>query len=860
MRDIGLAICVALALAVLSAETARSQSSIACGGFYEVAPGDTLREIAVNAYGVGNYQLIFNANREILESPALLLVGQRLFIPCLDGSGPRTRQEAEAAASVAPGDESPIAPDPRPEPAALTDDPAPEEDEVAGTDTAQPARSDGQPAPVPPTGTSDGTSERAESRSGDDGTRGPAFQPMATGPRATRTSEIIPRPPRTGTGDRAERASARADGSAGSAGDAPAPDVPVQPAPEDEAGERGAMAGIQPAAGERAPGDESAANSGAIPGLQPAPGAGGGNRAAAGRDTATTGGVDAEADAELAQARESSQPAPATGGIQPAPSTGGSGAGGNPQAAGAGNSMPVRDSTGERAALDTGAAAPSPNPGMSGTTDPTGQDASDPATPRRSDLNGAPGSPPPDDAPSGRSSAGADAAADETSGSRTRSNEGASARLARRRPPPTAGTGDGAPALPRSSPEDTARTRLGPAGATPENARRAREPDAPDSADPDGDDSDASSEGRTEARSAEPRAGPDTNRTAAAGDAEAGGEETSAPDPRGDRAAAPAPEAGRRVFGLPADAGPVTSRAPSAPEMSPGGVQPLPNVLPMADAGEENEDPAELARAAPADSAPEKSAQTPAGPIRVLGAPMPPYAGETLPARGMIADLMGRALGHARPGVELRISFVGDRALHLGVLLPDGAYDVGMPWLKPDCDARATLEDALRRRCEDFLWSAPLQEVVVGYFVRSGSALTGSTDFADLRGQRVCRPAGFARVDLAANGLGTGAAPAVTGRDARDCFARLIAGEADVVSLPVGVAEPVLARPSFEGRVAEVSGLADILTLHAITARGNARGRRILSELNQGLEVMRENGEWFRVIRRHLAKPAASDG
>ena len=69
---------------------------IACGAFYRVAPGDTLHRIATRAYGNGNSQAVFAANRDILPDISRIEIGDDLLIPCLDGTGPRTRREALA--------------------------------------------------------------------------------------------------------------------------------------------------------------------------------------------------------------------------------------------------------------------------------------------------------------------------------------------------------------------------------------------------------------------------------------------------------------------------------------------------------------------------------------------------------------------------------------------------------------------------------------------------------------------------------------------------------------------------------------------------------------------------------------------
>jgi polar amino acid transport system substrate-binding protein len=75
---------------------AAAQARIACGSFYRVAPGDTLHRIATRAYGSGNYQAIVAANRDILPDISRIEVGDELLIPCLDGTGPKTRREALA--------------------------------------------------------------------------------------------------------------------------------------------------------------------------------------------------------------------------------------------------------------------------------------------------------------------------------------------------------------------------------------------------------------------------------------------------------------------------------------------------------------------------------------------------------------------------------------------------------------------------------------------------------------------------------------------------------------------------------------------------------------------------------------------
>lgn len=72
-----------------------------CGSIYQVVSGDTLHEIAVKAYGAGKYEVIFEANRDILSSDSRIEIGDELLIPCLDGVRPRVGTMQLARAPVA---------------------------------------------------------------------------------------------------------------------------------------------------------------------------------------------------------------------------------------------------------------------------------------------------------------------------------------------------------------------------------------------------------------------------------------------------------------------------------------------------------------------------------------------------------------------------------------------------------------------------------------------------------------------------------------------------------------------------------------------------------------------------------------
>lgn len=48
--------------------------------------------------------------------------------------------------------------------------------------------------------------------------------------------------------------------------------------------------------------------------------------------------------------------------------------------------------------------------------------------------------------------------------------------------------------------------------------------------------------------------------------------------------------------------------------------------------------------------------------------------------------------------------------------------------------------------------------------------------------------------------------------------------------------------------------LAQVLTIHGVISRNNPQGEAVLAEFNFGLDTIKETGEWFEIICRHLTE------
>jgi len=103
----GLVAVVAASVGILAATAQDARAQEACS-IYSVAAGDTLSQIASRANVRGGFQLLFDANRDVLTSPNRIEIGQQLQIPCADGSLPGRGAAAPVVAASAEAAPAPV--------------------------------------------------------------------------------------------------------------------------------------------------------------------------------------------------------------------------------------------------------------------------------------------------------------------------------------------------------------------------------------------------------------------------------------------------------------------------------------------------------------------------------------------------------------------------------------------------------------------------------------------------------------------------------------------------------------------------------------------------------------------------------
>jgi polar amino acid transport system substrate-binding protein len=270
----------------------------------------------------------------------------------------------------------------------------------------------------------------------------------------------------------------------------------------------------------------------------------------------------------------------------------------------------------------------------------------------------------------------------------------------------------------------------------------------------------------------------------------------------------------------------------------------------------------EVAAAAPDPATPTPAAAEtpPAMPYRfVTGNGYAPFADEMLPGGGMFTQLVEMAVFRADPAMPYNMTFVNDWQAHIDALLPSGAYDLSFPWVRPDCESTAMLPAADEARCEAFVFSAPLYEIVDGFFAPVGSELLSATSYTAFEGKRICRPEGYTTGVLEAAGLPSEKIQLSRPVSATDCFEALAAGKVDLVSIDAEVGDSAIAELGMIGAFGQNPHLTTFDSLHVIAHKSNARAVEMIRMLDEGVVEMYESGEWYDIVSSALARNAVQE-
>ncbi len=254
---------------------------------------------------------------------------------------------------------------------------------------------------------------------------------------------------------------------------------------------------------------------------------------------------------------------------------------------------------------------------------------------------------------------------------------------------------------------------------------------------------------------------------------------------------------------------------------------------------------------APQDDTPDATPLLQAGAEMTLltGSNYAPFADRNWPGNGMVTELVNAALELSPSPVPYAIGWEDDWSQHLFPLLAEKKYDMGFPWLKPDCEA-----DPQNERCAHFHFSDPLMDLPIMLFKQAASDFAYDSD-ADIPGRSLCRPEGYFTHDLDRpdrRWLTDGAITLVQAESPEACFAALMDGKVDAVTVNVFLGARKILAMGLRGKVVPLDKPLSREKLHVVISKTHWRGTTHLYRVNAGLQALRASGRYNEIVSRHL--------
>jgi polar amino acid transport system substrate-binding protein len=238
----------------------------------------------------------------------------------------------------------------------------------------------------------------------------------------------------------------------------------------------------------------------------------------------------------------------------------------------------------------------------------------------------------------------------------------------------------------------------------------------------------------------------------------------------------------------------------------------------------------------------------------VTGNNYAPFTDETLPGGGIFTQLVEKSIYRSDPERHYNLTFINDWQAHLDALLPSGAYDLSFPWSRPNCEEPNTLASSDLNRCENFVFSKPLYEIVDGFFVMADGGLHDATAYTEFSKKRICRPEGYTMEALNKVGLTSSEVDVIQPTTPEECFTALTQGTVDIVALDADVATALINKSGFENKVVQNPHLTTVKTLHIIAYKSNEEAIGMIAEIDKGIAQMYETGEWYDLVSTILAR------
>jgi polar amino acid transport system substrate-binding protein len=237
-----------------------------------------------------------------------------------------------------------------------------------------------------------------------------------------------------------------------------------------------------------------------------------------------------------------------------------------------------------------------------------------------------------------------------------------------------------------------------------------------------------------------------------------------------------------------------------------------------------------------------------------------PFTDRSLPNGGLITHLVSSAMDLIKDrsggGFSYNVSWVNDWAAHLNPLLITRAFDVGFPWLKPDCSRPSELSQDAKYRCQKFFFSDPLYEVFTVLFVKSSSPMSFSKD-DEVLGKTLCQPAGQSTYELDKGGrnwVKENKIVLLRPQSVEECFRLLDNGSVSAVVTADLTGKSAVAALGLGDKVKALPRPVAIGTLHLIVPKTHPHASTVLYYINTAMVKLRESGEYDKIVDSHLSR------
>ena len=236
-----------------------------------------------------------------------------------------------------------------------------------------------------------------------------------------------------------------------------------------------------------------------------------------------------------------------------------------------------------------------------------------------------------------------------------------------------------------------------------------------------------------------------------------------------------------------------------------------------------------------------------------------PYTDRSLSKGGMITHIISGAMDlikdQSAGNFSYNISWVNDWSAHLNPLLVTRAFDVGFPWLKPDCSNVTELGPDVKYRCQKFFFSEPLFEVLTVLFVTTNSSITFARD-EEIVGKTLCEPAGFSTYELDKGGrnwVKDSKIVLMRPQTVEDCFRLLDSGAVNAVVASELTGKAVAGALGLRDRVKLLQRPLAIGTYHFVVPKTHPNASTMLYYINTSIGKLRDSGEYDKIIDNHLS-------